>query len=145
MGSSRSPFPARRLRSPEAKGLPPAPSQSRHLAGGGAALINSAHQQRSSVVVVLEGSDAARVQRQVKDIAQSPLPILDQSLHPDRFYWGPNLHCRVCSCKNRASMFILCDQCNEGYHIRCLEPPLMRVPRGSWECPRHLGTYGLTI
>ena len=40
---------------------------------------------RPSGVVVLEGSDATRVQRQVKDIAHSPLPILDPSLHPDRF------------------------------------------------------------
>ena len=38
---------------------------------------------RPSRVVVLEGSDAARVHRHVKDIAHSPLPILDPSLHPD--------------------------------------------------------------
>ena len=52
---------------------------------------------RPSGVVVLEGSDTARVQRQVKDIAHNPLPILDPSLHPDRFYRGSNLHCRVCA------------------------------------------------
>ena len=85
---------------------------------------------RPSGVVVLEGSDVARVQRRVKDIAHSHLPILDPTLHPHRFYRGPNLHCRVCGCRNRKS--ILCDKCNEGYHIWCLEPPLMRVPKGSW-------------
>ena len=99
---------------------------------------------RPSRVVVLEGSDAARVQRQVKDIAHSPLPILDPSLHPDRFYRGPNLHCSVCGCKNRASKMTLCDRCNEGYHIWCVEPPLLRVPRESWTCPRHSSTFGLT-
>ena len=95
---------------------------------------------RLAGVVVLEGSDGARVQRQVKDIAYSPLPILDPSLHPDRFYRGPNLHCRVCGCRNRASKMILCDRCNEGYHIWCVEPPLMRVLEDSWTCPRHSGT-----
>ena len=99
---------------------------------------------RPSGVVVLEGSDAARVHRQVKDIADSPLPILDPSLHPDRFYRGPNLHCRVCGCTNRAGKFIMCDKCNKGYHIWCLEPPLMRVPEGSLMCSRHSSTFGLT-
>ena len=86
---------------------------------------------RPSGVVVLEGSDVARVQGQVKDIAHSPLLILDPSLHPDRFYRGPNLHCRVCGCKNRASKMIMCDRCNEGYHIWCVDPLLMRVREDS--------------
>ena len=47
---------------------------------------------RPSGVVVLEGSDAPRVQCQIKDISHSSLPILDPSLHPDMFYRGPNLH-----------------------------------------------------
>ena len=99
---------------------------------------------RPSGVVVLEGSNAARVQQHVMDIAHSPLPILDPSLHPDRFYRGPNLHCKVCGFKNRASKMILCDRCDEGYHIWCVEPPLMRVPQDSRMFPRHSGTFGLT-
>ena len=51
---------------------------------------------RPSGIVILEGSDAARTQRQIKDVAQSPLPILDLALHPYRFYRGPTLHFRVC-------------------------------------------------
>ena len=42
-----------------------------------------------SGIVVLEGSDAARVQRQIKVVAHSTLPILDPALHPDRSYRGP--------------------------------------------------------
>ena len=26
---------------------------------------------------------------------------------------------------------VLCDKCNEGYHIWCMEPPLLRVPKDS--------------
>ena len=95
---------------------------------------------RSSGVVVLEGSDAARVQRQVKDISHSSLPILDPTLHPEKFYRGPNLHCKVCGCRNHPRQMVLCEGCNEGYHIWCMEPPLMRVPEDSWTCPRHSGT-----
>ena len=25
--------------------------------------------------------------------------------------------------------------CNLAYHMRCLQPPLQRVPRGKWLCP----------
>ena len=96
---------------------------------------------RSSGVVVLEGSDAARMLCQVKDIAHSSLPILDPSLHPNRFYRGPNLHRKVCGCRNHSRRMVLCDKCNEGYHIWCMEPPLMRVPEDSWTCPRHSGTF----
>ena len=41
---------------------------------------------RASGVVVLEGSDAARCTRQMKDVAHCPLPILDTTLHPGRYY-----------------------------------------------------------
>lgn len=29
---------------------------------------------------------------------------------------------------------LLCDRCNDGYHIYCLPLPLDRVPRGAWYC-----------
>ena len=37
---------------------------------------------RASGVVILEGSDAARCTKQMKDVAHCPLPILDTTLHP---------------------------------------------------------------
>ena len=37
-------------------------------------------------VAVLEGSDGARVEEQVKNIAHSRLPILDHNTLPERFY-----------------------------------------------------------
>ena len=37
-------------------------------------------------IVVLEGSDGARCIRQMKDVAHCPLPILDTTLHLER-YW----------------------------------------------------------
>ncbi|KAK3256026.1 hypothetical protein CYMTET_34826 [Cymbomonas tetramitiformis] len=33
----------------------------------------------------------------------------------------------------------LCDTCNRGYHIWCLEPALDGVPEGDWQCPKCLG------
>ena len=82
MGSAQGQFPAWGLLATEAQEkICPQPPARPH--------ILRVVELRTSEVVVLEGSDAARVQRQVKDKAHSPLPILDPSLHPDRFYKGP--------------------------------------------------------
>ena len=40
---------------------------------------------RKSGVVILEGSDAARCTKQMKDVAHCPLTILDTTLHPGRY------------------------------------------------------------
>ncbi|KAK3282754.1 hypothetical protein CYMTET_9524 [Cymbomonas tetramitiformis] len=35
---------------------------------------------------------------------------------------------------------LLCDTCNRGYCIWCLELALDEVPEGDWQCPKCLGT-----
>jgi hypothetical protein len=30
---------------------------------------------------------------------------------------------------------LLCDKCNKGFHLECLNPPLKQVPAGDWFCP----------
>ena len=94
---------------------------------------------KPSGVAVLEGSDAARVEEQVKNIAHSQLPILDHNTYPERFCRGPTLHCRVCGLRSRGSKMVLCDTCNHGYHIWCLDKQLFKVPEGKWICPAHGG------
>ena len=42
--------------------------------------------------------------------------------------------CRHCGRSDHAEAMLLCDGCNQGYHIHCLNPPLRRVPRGDWFC-----------
>ena len=96
-------------------------------------------------VALLEGSDAARVEEQQKNIAHCPLPILDTNLYPERFYRGPSLHCRVCGTRKKPSKMVVCDACNQGYHLWCLDQPLLQVPDGIWKCPRHSGTQYIYI
>lgn len=43
-------------------------------------------------------------------------------------------NCEVCSRADREETMLLCDSCNAGYHMECLEPPLTEVPSGSWYC-----------
>lgn len=42
--------------------------------------------------------------------------------------------CEICSNSDREECMLLCDGCNRGYHLYCLNPPLADVPQGSWYC-----------
>jgi remodeling and spacing factor 1 len=43
--------------------------------------------------------------------------------------------CRVCSKSDRPEVLLLCDDCDDAYHIECLRPALISVPDGDWFCP----------
>ncbi|KAK3281814.1 hypothetical protein CYMTET_10410 [Cymbomonas tetramitiformis] len=48
--------------------------------------------------------------------------------------------CQVCKKADRPASILLCDDCNQGYHLACLQPKLTRVPTEEfWYCPRCLG------
>ena len=55
---------------------------------------------RPSGAVVMEGSDAARQEEQIKNIAHCPLPILDTNMYLERYFHGPSLHCFVCGTRH---------------------------------------------
>lgn len=42
--------------------------------------------------------------------------------------------CKTCTNGDREESILLCDGCDDSYHIQCLVPPLAQVPEGniSW-------------
>lgn len=36
--------------------------------------------------------------------------------------------CNICSKKTDPARILLCDECNKGYHLACLDPPLLELP-----------------
>lgn len=46
--------------------------------------------------------------------------------------------CLVCGNGNAEDRLLLCDGCDDSYHIFCLIPPLFEVPKGDWRCPKCL-------
>nr|XP_009939383.1 PREDICTED: PHD and RING finger domain-containing protein 1 [Opisthocomus hoazin] len=43
--------------------------------------------------------------------------------------------CEVCGRSDREDRLLLCDGCDAGYHMECLNPPLSEVPVEEWFCP----------
>ncbi|KAE9529076.1 hypothetical protein AGLY_012030 [Aphis glycines] len=44
--------------------------------------------------------------------------------------------CTICGGKEDEEKQILCDECNDGFHITCLSPPLSEIPEDDeWFCP----------
>lgn len=44
--------------------------------------------------------------------------------------------CTKCTLGNDEELFVLCDNCDSGYHVYCLTPKLSSVPAGTWRCDR---------
>ncbi|CAG9782394.1 unnamed protein product [Diatraea saccharalis] len=43
--------------------------------------------------------------------------------------------CYLCLGKEFPEKIVLCDECNNGYHMNCLTPPLKELPEEDWYCP----------
>lgn len=43
--------------------------------------------------------------------------------------------CEICGASDREDRMLLCDVCDLGYHMECLDPPLEVVPLEEWYCP----------
>ncbi|CAI0436957.1 unnamed protein product [Linum tenue] len=43
--------------------------------------------------------------------------------------------CQECGSGKSPAKLLLCDKCDRGYHLFCLRPILVAVPKGSWFCP----------
>ncbi|KAA8540066.1 hypothetical protein F0562_026758 [Nyssa sinensis] len=42
--------------------------------------------------------------------------------------------CEQCGSGDNAAELLLCDKCDRGFHLFCLKPILVSVPKGSWVC-----------
>jgi len=48
---------------------------------------------------------------------------------------APAQMCEICLRGDDGMAMLLCDECNRGYHMYCLDPPLTTVPKSQWFCP----------
>jgi hypothetical protein len=48
---------------------------------------------------------------------------------------GDSEKCKICDGGDNDQLLLLCDLCDDGYHINCLTPKLKQVPEDKeWHC-----------
>nr|XP_034978262.1 PHD and RING finger domain-containing protein 1 isoform X3 [Zootoca vivipara] len=53
--------------------------------------------------------------------------------------------CEVCGRSDREDRLLLCDGCDHGYHMECLNPPLSEIPVDEWFCPPCAPTNAVSV
>ena len=43
--------------------------------------------------------------------------------------------CMMCKISANADDLLICDACDKGFHMECLDPPITSLPEGRWVCP----------
>jgi hypothetical protein len=89
--------------------------------------------------VLLEGRDRKRIRDHVESCAPCHNPNIDLWQNPQLAKQDLDQACQVCkktSIKAGGLGMLLCDRCNEGWHMVCLNPVVRKIPKGDWFCPR---------
>jgi len=84
---------------------------------------------------ILEGSDGTRITSSMARLRPCHLINVDLTNDTRRLVPSVKQPCMVCLSPADAKSMLLCDKCNDGYHLQCLDPPLFSVPKGDWLCP----------
>jgi len=42
--------------------------------------------------------------------------------------------CKICRKSSEPESMLMCDSCDTGFHMFCLSPRLMQIPKGDWHC-----------
>ena len=101
--------------------------------------VKSTHPTR---VLELEGSDGRNIHEHSKNCAPCHLPNLDPAIVTSTWVPPADYPCRVCLRTDDGDQMLLCDRCNGGYHLFCLDPALTAVPTGLWFCPHCVTSPG---
>jgi ribosomal protein L37AE/L43A len=55
-----------------------------------------------------------------------------------------NTMCEQCGSGDNPEELLLCDRCDNGFHIKCVRPIVVRIPIGLWICLKCSGTKKVT-
>lgn len=87
----------------------------------------------SSRRAVLPSPLQSRKYRTISDILErAKYAVLERENYGD-------VKCEQCGSGEEPDQLLLCDKCDKGYHMKCLRPIVVKVPYGSWLCPKCCG------
>ncbi|HSG21073.1 MAG TPA: DDE-type integrase/transposase/recombinase, partial [Burkholderiaceae bacterium] len=90
---------------------------------------------RPSGVVVVQGKCGGFAAQHVSSLSLCHIRGIDVAIDPSLSCPPADLECEVCRHAHDEDRMLLCDVCNTGWHLYCLQPPLTAVPAGDWVCP----------
>ena len=82
-----------------------------------------------SGLLLLKGKDGRQCREHSKNCGPCHLPI-EGTIHLELAVVPEDLPYFVYGKKKRSATMFLCDQCQRGWHMACLTPPLTSLPPG---------------
>ncbi|KAL9313835.1 hypothetical protein ACSQ67_019287 [Phaseolus vulgaris] len=80
-----------------------------------------------------DDSPPVRKYRLMSDImARAQYAVVERETYSD-------LLCEQCGSGEVSEELLLCDKCDKGFHMKCVRPIVVRIPIGSWLCPKCQG------
>jgi hypothetical protein len=89
--------------------------------------------------LLLEGRDTKTIKEHVENCAPCHNPNIDLFQNPALADQDIDQACGVCqntAVNRRTGTMLLCDNCNTGWHMKCLTPPVRKLPARDWFCFR---------
>jgi RNase H-like domain found in reverse transcriptase/Reverse transcriptase (RNA-dependent DNA polymerase)/Integrase zinc binding domain/PHD-finger/Integrase core domain/C-5 cytosine-specific DNA methylase len=99
---------------------------------------------RDSGVLLLQNQAGHTVEKHMEHCVPCMLPNILGDTFAGLVKPQADLPCQVCGDHRHWASMLLCDNCDHGWHIYCLDPPLEEVPEGEWLCPDCTGA-GMTL
>ncbi|KAI9115708.1 hypothetical protein K1719_013377 [Acacia pycnantha] len=109
--------------------------------------LSSFHQPLQGMNIIQPPSlpnNHSEIAKIVQKLLQPKLPEHPTWTPPSRDYMNKAFTCQMCDLTvNEVDTVLLCDACEKGFHLKCLQPSLLRgIPRGEWHCMRCLTLSG---
>ncbi|KAG6634672.1 hypothetical protein CIPAW_12G133900 [Carya illinoinensis] len=104
--------------------------------------IHQAVQGMSFVQSPSPGNSHNEIAKLIQKLLQPQHPEHPKWTPPSRDYLNKALTCQMCQLTiNEVDNVLICDACEEGYHLKCLQPNQNGIPRNEWHC---MGCLALT-
>ncbi|GAB0088570.1 hypothetical protein DMENIID0001_030270 [Sergentomyia squamirostris] len=89
--------------------------------------------QTFSQIIIIENIESCKTIREIS-VSQNPKVMAESDGEEGVVDLTDITHCEVCNHSNHEESMLLCDSCNRGYHMFCLDPPITEIPIGEWFC-----------